>query len=92
MSNGSRSAESHDLDAIVKDIAALKKDIGLLMEHVKDSATKTVGGETRRIYSALSAEGEKSVAALSRQVEDRPLSSLLIAFGIGFIGAQLLKR
>jgi len=92
MSNGSRSAESHDLDAIVKDVTALKKDIGLLMEHVKDSATKTVGGETRRLYGALTTEGERSIAALSRQVEDRPLSSLFIAFGLGFIGAQLLKR
>lgn len=92
MSNGSRSAEGQDLDAIVKDISALKKDIGSLMEHVKDTATETVTGETKRLYGTLSTEGEKSLAALSRRVEDRPLSSLLIAFGIGFIGAHLLKR
>ncbi len=92
MSNGSRSGDNHDLDAIVKDIGALKKDIAALMEHVKESATETVTGETRRLYGALATESEQSVAALTRRVEERPLLSLLIAFGVGFIGSQLVRR
>jgi ElaB/YqjD/DUF883 family membrane-anchored ribosome-binding protein len=92
MSNGSRTSDHPDLDAIVKDVAALKKDIAALMSHAKESATDTVTGETRRLYDALSSESEQTLAALTRHVEERPVSSILIAFGLGFIGAHLLKR
>ncbi len=92
MSNGSRASDHQDLDAIVEDIAALKKDIAALMSHAKESATETVTGETRRLYDALSSESEETLAALTRRIEERPVSSILIAFGLGFIGAHLLKR
>lgn len=92
MSNDGRAGDDTDLDTIVKDVEALKKDIAALMERVRESAGDTVGSEACRLYDAFAASGEKSIAALARQVEDRPLSTLLIAFGLGFIGAQLLKR
>jgi ElaB/YqjD/DUF883 family membrane-anchored ribosome-binding protein len=91
MSNSTKS-ESNDLDVIVKDVAALKSDISKLMGHVKDGAAETVSHETRRLYDSLTAEGERSAAALARQVEDRPFASLLIAFAVGFVGGQILRR
>jgi hypothetical protein len=84
--------EGVDIDAIMKDVAALKTDIGKLMEHVKDSAAETVTGPARRIYGSLAAEGERSVATIAQQVEERPLASLLIAFAVGFIGSRMLAR
>jgi hypothetical protein len=62
------------------------------MEHVKDDAAKTVNGHARRIYGSLAAEGERSVAALAQQVEERPFASLLIAFAVGFVGSRMLTR
>lgn len=84
--------DSNDLDLVVKDIAALKSDIGKLMEHVKNGAADTISNGTHRLYETLAAEGERSAAALSRQVEDRPLASLLIAFAVGFVGGQILRH
>lgn len=91
MTTNSRS-ENGDLDVIVKDIAALKGDIGKLMQHVKDGAADTVTSGTQRLYGSLAAEGERSAEVLARQVEERPLASLMIAFAVGFVGGQILKR
>ena len=92
MSSGSQMDDPTNLDAIIKDIDALKKDIAALMEQAKEGVTEDLTGKTRRLYDALAADGEKSIAALTRQVEDHPLATLLIAFGLGFIGAQFLRR
>ena len=92
MLDAKSSGDDADLDAIVKDIAILKKDLGKLMGHVKAGATETVNGEARRIYGSLAAERERSVAAITQQVEARPITSLLVAFAVGFIGSRLLPR
>jgi hypothetical protein len=84
--------EDPDLEAIIKDVSALKSDIGRLMAHVKTDAAETVNGSARRIYGSLAAEGERSVSALVQQVEERPIASVLIAFAVGFIGSRLLAR
>lgn len=92
-----------DLDAITGDIAALKRDLGALAEHFKagpiDGATSAardaaarVTGEARRIYGSLAEQGQSSVKALGRQVEEQPVMALLVAFGIGLIGGRLLSR
>jgi ElaB/YqjD/DUF883 family membrane-anchored ribosome-binding protein len=92
MRDDRRESDAADLDAIVKDITSLKKDIGKLMEHVKVGAAETVNGKARHIYDSLAAEGERSAAAIAQQVEERPFSSLLVAFAVGFIGSRLLTR
>ncbi|MGH6968063.1 MAG: hypothetical protein ACREEN_03030 [Stellaceae bacterium] len=88
-----------DLDAIRDDIDTLRKDLARLMEHVKSGAFQNIGGrveemsdDARRLYDQALAEGERGVEVLARQVEERPLASLLIAFGLGFIGGRLVLR
>lgn len=88
-----------DLDAIRDDIDALRKDLGRLMEHVKSGAMDNIvsqveemSDEARRLYNRAIAEGERGADALAHQVEERPLTSLLIAFGLGFIGSRLILR
>jgi ElaB/YqjD/DUF883 family membrane-anchored ribosome-binding protein len=54
------------------------------VEHLTD--------ETDRLYRSLSKQGERSIKAISRQVEEQPFTSLLVAFGIGLIGGRLLGR
>jgi hypothetical protein len=85
------SADKANFDAIVSDISELKKDLAKLMDHVKINATSTVNDETRRIYNTVLAEGERSATALAHRIEDKPFASILIAFAIGFVGANLLK-
>ena len=91
MTTNSRT-ENGDLDVIAKDIAALKSDIGKLMEHMKDGAAETVSSNAQRLYGTLAAEGERSTEAIIRHVEEKPLASLLIAFAVGFVGGQILRR
>ncbi len=51
-----------------------------------------VSQEARQLYDRLAKEGERSAAALAREFEQRPLTTLLIAFAVGFIGGRLLPR
>jgi hypothetical protein len=79
---------SPDLQAITSDIAALKRDLASLLRNVKGD----VAGEASRVYERMAAQGERSVKALGRQVDEQPVMSLLIAFAVGFIGSRFLSR
>jgi hypothetical protein len=92
MPEGRFAGDNTDLDAVMKDVAALKNDLGRLMEHVKSDATTTVNDGARRIYGAIAAEGDRSVPAIGRTVETRPVASLLVAFAVGFLGGRILAR
>jgi len=92
-----------DLEIIAKDLASLRRDLATLMEHVKTGAiggadglardaADRLGSEGKRLYDNLAAQGERSAKAISRQVEEQPVMSLLLAFAIGFIGSRLLSR
>ena len=92
-------ANGADLDTIRDDIDTVRKDLARLMEHVKAGALHNITGqveemsdEARRLYNQALAGGERGAEALARQVEERPLTSLLIAFGLGFIGSRLILR
>lgn len=92
-----------DFDAIVSELATLRSDFAVLMSQMKstalnganDAAENTLGrlGErASRLYDRVTEQGERSVKAVGRHVEERPVVSLLIAFGIGFIASRLLIR
>ncbi len=92
-----------DLDAIGDDVAMLKRDLSRLMEHMKNGtydvatesardAVERLSNEADQLYRGLARRGNRSIKAVSRQVEEQPLASLLVAFGIGLIGGRLLGR
>jgi ElaB/YqjD/DUF883 family membrane-anchored ribosome-binding protein len=88
-----------DLDVINDDIATLKRDVAALVEHVRSGAVSRAAGaaaqlreEAQDIYGRLAAEGANSAKMISRQVEEQPIASLLVAFALGFIGSRLLAR
>jgi hypothetical protein len=92
-----------DLEAIVSDLASLRRDIMTLTNHFKIDAINgakgaardaagDLGDEAERLYSSLAAQGERSMKALGRQVEEQPIMSLLLAFALGFAGSRLLSR
>ena len=90
-----------DLDTIVSDLAALRDEVATLTNHLKTSAINGasgaahgaadfIGDEAERLYGKMAAEGSRYAKAVSRNVEKRPVESLLLAFGIGFIGGRWL--
>jgi hypothetical protein len=81
-----------DLAAVRDDIDSLKADLGALLKHVKSGAVDGVTGEAKRLYGKLSAQGDETLESLARQVDEKPLASLLIAFGVGFVVARILSR
>jgi ElaB/YqjD/DUF883 family membrane-anchored ribosome-binding protein len=94
---------ARDLDSISDDVAMLKRDLSRLMAHMKngtyDAATESardaverLSSEADQLYRSLATQGSRSLKAVSRQVEEQPLASLLVAFGIGLIGGRLLRR
>jgi hypothetical protein len=86
--NGGR----HDLDAIRDDLDALKADLGGLLKHVKSGAVDGVSDEAKRLYGKLAAQSGETLDTFARQVEEKPLASLLIAFGVGFIVSRIFSR
>ena len=92
-----------NFDTIVDDLATLKRDFARLMEQMKtgaiDGASETaenllsqLNERASELYETMSDRGDRSIKAISRQVEERPITSLLIAFGIGMVASRLLSR
>jgi ElaB/YqjD/DUF883 family membrane-anchored ribosome-binding protein len=104
MNTTARDAETKaDFDAVAADLAALKRDMAALMSQLKSGAARgakeaaentldELSDHASRIYDKVAAQGERSAEAISRKVEEQPIASLLIAFGVGFIVSRLLSR
>lgn len=106
--NDTAKSKSHveippDLDAITDDLATLKRDFAILMNHLKaggiDAASEAAhnamgrfGDEASQIYENLSSQSKRSAKAVSEQVEEHPLISLLVAFVAGWCASRLLSR
>lgn len=92
-------AQSVDLEHLQRDMAALRNDVALLLGHLKTGATNGVEAAVNQIddgaqllYRTATAEGERAVRAIGRQIEQQPVVALLIVLGIGYIGGRLLSR
>jgi len=106
--NGTMKANSDaeapaDFDAVVADLAALRHDFAGLMSQMKSDAFKgandaaenvlgEIGDRANRLYDSVAAQGQRSAKAIGRQVEEQPVMSLLLAFGVGFIASRMLIR
>jgi hypothetical protein len=82
---------AEDLAKLREDIAALKGDLARLAKSLRGEAGE-VSDEARQLYEKWTKEGERAAKAAVRELEDRPLIVLLVAFAIGFIGGRLLPR
>ncbi len=93
-----------ELDALKKDLAQLRTDIAGLTDAVKTVAGERVGNtrdqarervqgareEIERKLDELLAQGREAVDGVEQQIAQHPGSSILTAFGLGFIIARLL--
>ncbi len=92
-----------DIEAIIDDLAALKKDVAKAIQSVKklslddalDSArdmADDLTDDAADIYMDFSKRGRKTVAAMEKQIDDQPIASLLMAFAAGFVISKLFFR
>ena len=90
-----------DLIAVKDDIAALKRDVASLIEHLKAGVTRGVQTCRRAcrwwltpgFIATSAADGERAVKSIGERVVKATSSlALLIANGMGYIGGRVLAR
>jgi len=88
-----------EIKALKEDLAGLRKDMQALVKTVSDDA-RSRGRETvnkaraeagRYADEALS-RGRDGMAAIESHIEERPFTSVLMAFGIGLVIGKILDR
>ncbi|MGH7073891.1 MAG: hypothetical protein ACREFD_06785 [Stellaceae bacterium] len=81
-----------DIDMLKRDFAAIaEKSSAQVKSSAKDAANR-VGSEAQRFYKSAAETGGRSLDALSDEVKERPLVSVMIAFALGYIGGRLMRR
>ena len=84
-----------EMAAIRKDLAALRADIAALARTAADAASdgKAQLGEAMRDKAEEIGEmGSEIASSVGRHIEERPLASVAVAFGAGFLLGKLLER
>ncbi|MCW5713249.1 MAG: DUF883 family protein [Bauldia sp.] len=83
---------SKELQALREDLAALVgtvKDLATTQaEHAMDAAKETVGNVTERLKMTASEarhRGEEVATELEEMIARRPLTSIMVALGIGYV-------
>lgn len=99
----SESTAAPDFDQAKEDFAALTRDLAALIEKMKviavDSSSEAVCStveelrtEAQALFEKVAAKGQRSSKAVGRQIEARPVLSLLVVFAVGFCASRLLSR
>jgi len=98
-SNNDTAPAAPDLAALQSDVIALKRDVAALLDHLQKQTANGARGAVDRfekqaemLYRTVAAESQKSAEALSHRIEDQPLTAVLVAAGIGYLGGRLLAR
>lgn len=81
-----------DLSSLRGDIKSLKSSIAAEMREAAANASDGIAGAARSAVSSVAAAGEKGYTVTARQIEANPLTSVLIAAGIGIIIGSMLRR
>jgi ElaB/YqjD/DUF883 family membrane-anchored ribosome-binding protein len=95
-----------ELDAVKEHVEALRTELAMLTKHIKGLSSATLeraqtagalkieelGADLERAADALRRQGQASVAQVENTIRERPLLSLLAAFGAGVLIARLLGR
>ncbi len=95
-----------ELDAIKEHVEALRTELATLTKHVKGLSSaalaraqtagalkiEELGADLERAADTLRRQGQASIAQVEDTIKERPLLSLLAAFGAGVLIARLLER
>jgi ElaB/YqjD/DUF883 family membrane-anchored ribosome-binding protein len=85
------------------DIAALKDDVASLVRQIKElalreagrfsqDAAETISDRAADLYETVSDTGRRGADKVTAHIEDKPVTSLLIAFAAGFIFSKIVTR
>jgi ElaB/YqjD/DUF883 family membrane-anchored ribosome-binding protein len=88
-----------DINAIAADVERLKKDLAKAMAHLKNASINSatnladnVSDEASALYDVMARKSQRTAKALEKQVEEQPLTSLLVAFAAGFFISRMTDR
>ncbi|MDZ4753951.1 MAG: DUF883 domain-containing protein [Phycisphaerae bacterium] len=77
-----------DLETLKADLTALRDDVGSLSSQFLKQGSKTF----RAARSAVEDKVTTATESVEAFVEERPLTTVIIAFGAGMLAATLLRR
>ncbi|KPJ95903.1 MAG: hypothetical protein AMJ55_02890 [Gammaproteobacteria bacterium SG8_15] len=90
---------SNELKKLKADIADLRSDVASLVKTLKDAGVEQGQEAYDRAYErarqtgeAVRARAEDVYETFGKEVEERPLTSVLTAFGVGFVVGMLLDH
>ena len=88
-----------DFDTVRDDLTKLSNDIASLAASLKDGATESAREQLAaardrfdRLTEQARSRGEEQLDKLAATIEERPLTSVLVAFGVGLILGRLFDR
>lgn len=84
-----------ELDNLKSELSNIREDLSNLMAALKEEAgsqASRVSEKMKAGYEASRDAGQKAYEKARQTVEDKPLVSVLAAFGIGFLMGKLLLR
>lgn len=79
-------------ERIKEDAAHLADATGAELRRSMTAAADTLSEAARRLMDSTRAMGRESLDRVSHQVEARPISSIAIAAGVGFLIGMLMRR
>lgn len=92
-----------DLGKIRDDIASLTRTLGdaaaaeakaggARLNEAAHAAARTAKDRAQHFADAARTQGEEGIAALEQRIERNPITSVLVAFGVGLVIGKLLDR
>jgi ElaB/YqjD/DUF883 family membrane-anchored ribosome-binding protein len=88
-----------DLDTVREDLAKLREDVANLATSLKGATSEALHEQidaVRERIDRLSGEARqqsrRTLDDLTDKIEERPLASILVAFGVGILIGRLLDR
>jgi hypothetical protein len=87
-----------DIEAIREDIAALKQDLAAAVETMRNNSVSSVSGlaqqisdEASALYREVTDRSTKATQALGTKVEEQPLTSVMMAFALGYVISRITR-
>tara|TARA_R110001606_G_scaffold149857_1_gene289878 strand:- start:268 stop:567 length:300 start_codon:yes stop_codon:yes gene_type:complete len=80
------------MEKLTKDVSSISQS---LTDGLKDKASRAANNareSARNVASEIGTKGKQSAEAVEQTVRDKPLQSLVVAFGAGLLLAQLMRK
>lgn len=100
------SGATNDMQALKDDLRSLRADVSNLMESLKGAASSKakelgstlketsdqLGTQVKDVLGSAREKGGQVASDLEARIQERPLMSVLVAFGVGLVLSRILSR